>query len=86
MHPALRKGPLFTKKAIFHFFYKNTVNLHFFTKKHPLPFHFLPTGLLSQRNGRVCGRPLQFKYLLPMSAVPVRLCGRRLSWMTAIQT
>ena len=34
MHPALKKGPLFTNNApIFHFF-----------TKHP-PFHFLPTGL-----------------------------------------
>jgi len=35
MHPALRKGPLFTKKTIFHFF-----------TKAPRPFYFLPTGLI----------------------------------------
>jgi len=32
MHPALRKGPLFTKTP--HIFYKNP------------PFHFLPVGLM----------------------------------------
>ena len=37
MHPALRKGPLFTKSTpIFYFFYKKTP-----------PFHFLPTGCSS---------------------------------------
>jgi len=65
MHPALRKGPLFTKKHTPHFplfytkntphfplFYKNTPHFPlFFTKKHP-PFHFLPTGLNTQ-----CLRP-----------------------------
>ena len=57
MHPALRKGPLFTKNTppIFHFFNKKNTPIstflpkkpifHFFYKKHPPPFHFLFTGL-----------------------------------------
>ena len=47
MHPALRKGPLFTKKPILHFFYKKNIPMFhfftkpfstFFTKKTPPPF------------------------------------------------
>ena len=49
MHPALRKGPLFTKKPILHFFYKKNIPMfHFFTKPFstflqkntPAIFHF----------------------------------------------
>jgi len=57
MHPALKKGPLFTKKhiCIFHFFTKKPFPLFFtkntpyfpvFLQKNTFPFHFLPTGLL----------------------------------------
>ena len=58
MHPALRKGSLFfTKKPVFHFFYKTPSILHFFNKNIPIfhflqkthpTFHFLPTGLHPQ--------------------------------------
>jgi len=44
MHPALKKGPLFTKKhiCIFHFFYKKT-HFHFFLQKTPPIFQFFFT-------------------------------------------
>ena len=42
MHPALRKGPLFTKKTppIFHFLTKNIPIFHFSNKNNPPIFHF----------------------------------------------
>jgi len=63
MHPALRKGPLYTKHPLFStFFYKNHpphfpllqntsifhIFKHFKTFLQPPQFHFLPTGLRSE--------------------------------------
>ena len=60
MHPALRKGPLFTKHPPFStFFTKTTPRFPLFLTKTP-PFHFLPPGLVvldkGPLNGRVCVR------------------------------
>jgi len=75
MHPALRKGPLFSQNTpIFHFltkntshftlfFYKKTSPFSSFFTKTPLPFYFLLTGLESQ-NHLFCWKAVAIEVVL----------------------